>query len=128
MIFHYKGVDVGLADGEALGLGDTNEKGVDVGVDVADGIGVSAGAGTNEGHSANSQFGPSRPRALPSGQILASIVQAVVPDLPPKYCDPKMYAAARTNAVIKRATLMTKSGDFFPGSAAAGAGAGTPAG
>src|SRR5579872_5920377 len=32
------------------------------------------------GHAANSQFGPVRPTALPSGQSFASIVQATCPE------------------------------------------------
>ena len=48
----------GQATGSGLGVGD---------VDVA-----------TAGHAANSQFGPVRPTEEPSGQIIASIVQATI--------------------------------------------------
>jgi len=49
--------------------------------------GLSSGMGTGVncgvGHGANSQFGPTRPTAVPSGQIITSSVQAVFLDKNP---------------------------------------------
>jgi len=73
------GVGEGLGDGLGVGFGETTGVGEGLGdiEGVGDGVGVGVGVGTGAGQASNSQFlSGFLPTVEPSGQILASLVQA----------------------------------------------------
>ena len=80
---------------------------------VTSGVGTKVETGIKSGQTSNSQFGPVLPTLLPSGQIFASIVQAigVVPD--PKYFGIKKYAPAEATAIIIKITAIIKTAEDF---------------
>lgn len=110
---NYYGVAEGVVDGKLVGIKVAEAEAVGVALADVTGAGLSVEIGIKVGQAANSQFGPVLPTLLPSGQIIASIVQAigVVPD--PKYFGIKKYAPAEATAIIIKITAIIKTAEDF---------------
>lgn len=94
----------GVVDGKLVGIKVAEAEAVGVALADVTGAVLSVEIGIKVGQTSNSQFGPLLPTLLPSGQIIASIVQAF---------GIKKYAPAEATAIIIKITAIIKTAEDF---------------